>query len=112
MKTKDWIIIVLSSILLVILYLTYNGYQEYSETSKSLYEENRILRDSIRSIDEDLRTKELMYDSLKLSIKSSSDRHDSIRIKYKVIRDSIKYLNSDESILFLKKKLSHEMEDS
>jgi hypothetical protein len=45
------------------------------------------------------------YDSLLKEMDSSIVRYDNINNKYGKIIDSIKYLNADESINFLRKKL-------
>lgn len=69
-------------------------------------EELRITNDSLKRL---LIEESFRYDSLVAVIDSSVDKYNRIEIRYKIIKDSVKYLDADESINFLRDKLnSHE----
>lgn len=107
-KISKLILIVLTVILFVMIARLFdlsNKLDDLDHNINKITTENKILESSRDSLKLLLMNEKSRYDSLLKEIDSSIVRYDNINNKYDKIIDSIKYLNADESINFLRKKL-------
>lgn len=107
-KIFKLILIVLTVILFVMIARLFdlsNRLDDLDHNINKITTENKILESSRDSLKLLLMNEKSKYDSLLKEMDSSIVRYDNINNKYGKIIDSIKYLNADESINFLRKKL-------
>lgn len=87
-----------------------DSYDRKLEELKVENEELKLINDSLKQL---LIEESFKYDSLMSSIDSSVDEYEKIEVRYKIIKDSVKYLPADESINFLHYKLNqYEMDNN
>lgn len=94
------------SITLYIKYMSDNAFiKETNERVENLKRDNERIEFLLDSINNIIIENMKDHDSLILIIDSSKLKYKDLEIKYKNMKDSVKYLNLDESIYFLLKKL-------
>lgn len=110
-SSKWGIIVLIISVLSILSLVIWNISKEDSDIDNNetkineLINENQKLRSISDSLNVLIQLEKSRYDSLLNEIDLSEIKYNDIRNKYNNIRNSVKYLNADESINFLCKEV-------